>query len=172
MANELLTKKELLEKISNDLEETKLLLRAIANKLDIADVSDSGTALPLTHVDTALTEIGLSTQVGNILKELGAPCSILGYRYACDAIIYILNNNDRPIPMTKELYPAVAKLHYSTPSRVERAIRHLIVTSLSRGNIDYINKLFGYSISHDKGKPTNGEFLYAIANELEQNKSS
>lgn len=165
-----LSKRELLEKCYDDLSEVKLLLRAIASKLNIdpeivSDVSSFDSALN-TSVLTP-DENFLSTQVSNLLKELGAPCHILGYKYSCDAIIYILNKEVKDISMTKELYPYVANLHGTTSSRVERAIRHLIEKSWSRGNIEYIDSLFGYRISKEKGKPTNSEFLYAIADYLE-----
>lgn len=170
MANEHVepSKRELLEKCCNDLTEIKLLLRTIAGKLNIdpaviADVSNFDATLNTLAHD----EINLPIQVSDILKELGAPCHIFGYKYACDAIIFIINKADKNISITKELYPAVAKLHHTTPSRVERAIRHLIETTWSRGNIEYINQLFKYSVSVEKGKPTNSEFLFAIADKLE-----
>jgi two-component system response regulator (stage 0 sporulation protein A) len=78
----------------------------------------------------------------------------------------VVNNVDYLGAITKELYPAVAAKYDTTPSRVERAIRHAIEVAWNRGNLDAITRLFGYTVSHDRGKPTNSEFIAMIADKL------
>jgi len=108
----------------------------------------------------------LEVEVTNIIHEVGIPAHIKGYFYLRDAIIMVVNNVDYLGAITKELYPAVAAKYDTTPSRVERAIRHAIEVAWNRGNIDAITKLFGYTVSYDRGKPTNSEFIAMIADKL------
>ncbi|WP_242860845.1 sporulation transcription factor Spo0A [Defluviitalea phaphyphila] len=108
----------------------------------------------------------LETEVTNIIHEIGIPAHIKGYQYLRDAIIMSVNNMDILNSITKQLYPSIAKNHNTTPSRVERAIRHAIEVAWSRGKTDTIDKLFGYTINNGKGKPTNSEFIALIADRL------
>jgi len=108
----------------------------------------------------------LEVEVTNIIHEVGIPAHIKGYFYLRDAIILVTNHVDYLGAITKELYPAVAAKYDTTPSRVERAIRHAIEVAWNRGNIDAITRLFGYTVSHDRGKPTNSEFIAMIADKL------
>lgn len=108
----------------------------------------------------------LEAEVTNIIHEVGIPAHIKGYFYLRDAIIMVANHVDYLGAITKELYPAVAAKYDTTPSRVERAIRHAIEVAWNRGNIDAITRLFGYTVSHDRGKPTNSEFIALIADKL------
>jgi len=108
----------------------------------------------------------LEAEVTGIIHEVGIPAHIKGYFYLRDAIIMVVNNVDYLGAITKELYPAVAAKYDTTPSRVERAIRHAIEVAWNRGNIDAITRLFGYTVSHDRGKPTNSEFIAMIADKL------
>ena len=78
----------------------------------------------------------------------------------------VVENIEMLSAVTKELYPSVAKKFNTTPSRVERAIRHAIEVAWSRGKVDTINKLFGYTVHNDKGKPTNSEFIAMVADKL------
>ena len=98
--------------------------------------------------------------------ELGAPAHIKGYQYLRDSIIMSVNNMDILNSITKQLYPTIAKMHETTPSRVERAIRHAIEVAWNRGKMDTINELFGYGIQAGKGKPTNSEFIALIADKI------
>ena len=91
--------------------------------------------------------------VTNIIHEIGVPAHIKGYQYLRDSIIMSVNNMDILNSITKQLYPTIAKMHETTPSRVERAIRHAIEVAWNRGKMDTINELFGYSIQAGKGKP-------------------
>lgn len=108
----------------------------------------------------------LEAKVTNILHEIGVPAHIRGYHYMREAIIMSVNDMDVLNYITKELYPAIAKKCGTTPSRVERAIRHAIEVAWSRGKIDAIDSLFGYTINNHKGKPTNSEFIALIADRL------
>lgn len=108
----------------------------------------------------------LETKVTNILHEIGVPAHIRGYHYMREAIIMSVNDMDVLNYITKELYPSIAKKCNTTPSRVERAIRHAIEVAWNRGKIDAIDSLFGYTINNHKGKPTNSEFIALIADRL------
>ncbi len=108
----------------------------------------------------------LEAEVTSIIHEVGIPAHIKGYFYLRDAIMMVVNNVDFLGAITKELYPAVAQKYDTTSSRVERAIRHAIEVAWNRGNIDAITRLFGYTVSHDRGKPTNSEFIAMIADKL------
>lgn len=111
-------------------------------------------------------EVNLETRVTNILHEIGVPAHIRGYHYMREAIIMAVHNIDVLNYITKELYPSIAKKCNTTPSRVERAIRHAIEVAWSRGKVDAIDNLFGYTINNHKGKPTNSEFIALIADRL------
>nr|WP_296193821.1 sporulation transcription factor Spo0A [uncultured Anaerobutyricum sp.] len=104
--------------------------------------------------------------VTNIIHEIGVPAHIKGYQYLRDSIIMSVNNMDILNSITKQLYPEIAKMHQTTPSRVERAIRHAIEVAWNRGKMDTINELFGYGIQAGKGKPTNSEFIALIADKI------
>ncbi|HHT02423.1 MAG TPA: sporulation transcription factor Spo0A [Firmicutes bacterium] len=108
----------------------------------------------------------IDVEVTNAIHEIGIPAHIKGYIYLRDAIIMVINRVDLLGAITKELYPSVAKKHHTTPSRVERAIRHAIEVAWNRGNMEVINALFGYTISRERGKPTNSEFIAMVADKL------
>lgn len=108
----------------------------------------------------------LDVEVTNIIRELGIPAHIKGYQYLRDAILYIVDDMELLGSVTKVLYPMIAQRYSTTPSRVERAIRHAIEVAWSRGNIDLIHRIFGYTINVEKGKPTNSEFMAMIADKL------
>lgn len=112
------------------------------------------------------TAYNLETRVTNMLHEIGVPAHIRGYNYMREAIIMAINDMDILNYITKELYPSIAKKCNTTPSRVERAIRHAIEVAWNRGKIDAIDNLFGYTINTHKGKPTNSEFIALIADQL------
>lgn len=114
----------------------------------------------------AYMERNLETDVTNIIHEVGVPAHIKGYQYLRDAIIMSVNDMEMLNSITKILYPTIAKRHQTTPSRVERAIRHAIEVAWSRGKMDTIDELFGYTVSNGKGKPTNSEFIALIADKI------
>ena len=115
---------------------------------------------------TEYMERNLETDVTNIIHEIGVPAHIKGYQYLRDAIIMSVSDMDMLNSITKILYPTIAKKHQTTPSRVERAIRHAIEVAWSRGKMDTIDALFGYTINTGKGKPTNSEFVALIADKI------
>ena len=108
----------------------------------------------------------LETDVTNIIHEIGVPAHIKGYQYLRDAIILSVNDMEMLNSITKVLYPTIAKKHQTTPSRVERAIRHAIEVAWSRGKMATIDALFGYTVSTGKGKPTNSEFIALISDKI------
>jgi sporulation transcription factor Spo0A len=110
--------------------------------------------------------IDLETEITNIIHEVGVPAHIKGYMYLREAITMVVNDMELLSAVTKELYPSIAKKYNTTASRVERAIRHAIEVAWGRGQVDAINRLFGYTIHGDKGKPTNSEFIAIIADKL------
>lgn len=111
-------------------------------------------------------EQNLENDVTQMLHEIGIPAHIKGYQYLRDAIIISVGDQEMLASVTKILYPTIAKKHQTTPSRVERAIRHAIEVAWSRGKMDTINELFGYTISTGKGKPTNSEFIALIVDKI------
>ena len=111
-------------------------------------------------------EPNLETYVTNIIHEIGVPAHIKGYQYLRDSIIMSVSDMDMLNSITKILYPTIAKKHQTTPSRVERAIRHAIEVAWSRGKMDTIDELFGYTVHNGKGKPTNSEFIALIADKI------
>ena len=104
--------------------------------------------------------------ISDIMRQIGVPAHIKGYQYLRDAIIMSVKDMDMLNSITKILYPTIAKMHQTTPSRVERAIRHAIEVAWSRGKMDTIDELFGYTVSNGKGKPTNSEFIALIADRI------
>ena len=108
----------------------------------------------------------LEKRVTNIIHEVGVPAHIKGYQYIRDAIIMSVNNVEVINQITKQLYPDLAKKHKTTPSRVERAIRHAIEVAWNRGQIEAVESIFGYTVNSNKGKPTNSEFIAMIADKL------
>ena len=108
----------------------------------------------------------LEAVVTGIIHEIGIPAHIKGYQYLREAIILVINDMNIINTVTKILYPTVAKKFSTTPSRVERAIRHAIEIAWDRGDIETLQKFFGYTVSNIKGKPTNSEFIAMIADRL------
>ena len=109
----------------------------------------------------------LESRVTNMLHEIGIPAHIKGYHYLRDAIIMAVKDMDVLNAITKILYPTVAKKYQTTSSGVERAIRHAIEVAWSRGKLDTLDELFGYTVSTGKGKPTNSEFIALIADTIQ-----
>ena len=111
-------------------------------------------------------ESTLEALVTNIIHEVGVPAHIKGYQYLREAIIMVVNDIDVINQITKSLYPKIAYKFNTTPSRVERAIRHAIEVAWGRGQVDTVESIFGYTVSNSKGKPTNSEFIAMIADKL------
>lgn len=139
------------------------------------DISDlAGKIFDLFSVDAPLSnggmknkpELDLETNITMYIQQLGVPAHIKGYQYIRDAITMVIEDMETINSITKLLYPSVAKHYNTTPSRVERAIRHAIEVAWDRGNPDVLNELFGYTILGSKGKPTNSEFIALIADKI------
>ncbi len=116
--------------------------------------------------DDTKDEKNLEALVTNIIHEVGVPAHIKGYQYLREAIIMVVKNIEVINQITKKLYPDIAQKYGTTPSRVERAIRHAIEVAWGRGQTEVVESIFGYTISAAKGKPTNSEFIAMIADKL------
>jgi len=112
------------------------------------------------------SRVALEAKVTQTMHEVGVPAHIKGYQYLREAIIMAIEDMEVINAITKLLYPTVAKRFGTTPSRVERAVRHAIEVAWTRGDIDVLDSIFGYTIQNDKGKPTNSEFIAMIADKL------
>lgn len=112
------------------------------------------------------TQRNLEVEVTNMMHEIGVPAHIKGYQYLRDAIMMVVKDLDIINSITKQLYPSIARTYNTTPSRVERAIRHAIEVAWSRGQVETIDALFGYTVNIGKGKPTNSEFIAMVADKL------
>lgn len=108
----------------------------------------------------------LEQDVTNMIHDIGVPAHIKGYQYLREAIMMSVNDQTMISSITKLLYPTIAKRFQTTPSRVERAIRHAIEVAWSRGKMETLDNLFGYTINTGKGKPTNSEFIALIADKI------
>ncbi len=108
----------------------------------------------------------IEINVTKMIHSVGVPANIKGYQYLRDAIILAICETDLINAVTKQLYPRVASNHNTSPSRVERAIRHAIEVACIRGNDEVLYRLFGYTVNNAKGKPTNSEFIAMIADKL------
>lgn len=145
-------------------------------RLDV-EFSDDGTIkkiiaekktenVPVRNKTENKVQFDLETEVTNILHKIGVPAHIKGYKYIRTAIMRSAREIELLDSITKLLYPTIAKQYKTTPSRVERAIRHAIEVAWNRGNIDEIEEIFGYSISDNKGKPTNSEFIAMLVDKI------
>jgi len=123
-------------------------------------------AINLREVKEDRNAKSLEIDVTRLMHDIGVPAHIKGYQYLRDSIVLVINDQQIINAMTKILYPCIAKQHQTTPSRVERAIRHAIEVAWNRGQVEIFNEVFGYSISTGRGKPTNGEFIAMIADRV------
>ena len=147
-------------------------MKPFSNDVILGRIKNAGhgehRALPadMTAGTDPVPEVNLETRVTDMIHEIGIPAHIKGYHYLRDAIIMAVEDMDVLNAVTKILYPTVAKMHQTTASRVERAIRHAIEVAWSRGKLDTLDELFGYTVSNGKGKPTNSEFIALIADTI------
>ncbi|HWI65366.1 MAG TPA: sporulation transcription factor Spo0A [Symbiobacteriaceae bacterium] len=122
----------------------------------IALTPDRSTYIPMRQIRT----------VSDLLRQTGVPAHLQGFRYLKAAVQYVLDNGGDLCAMTKELYPAVARMHGTVPARVERSIRHAIEVAWNRADLTELQRLFGSTINHSRGKPTNSEFVAMLADHL------
>ncbi len=111
-------------------------------------------------------KLDLELMITEILHQIGVPAHIKGYHYLRDSIGLSVNDSEFINSITKLLYPTVAKMHSTTSSRVERAIRHAIEVAWDRGDVNVLDSYFGYTINNGRGKPTNSEFIAMISDKL------
>lgn len=137
---------------------------AVLERLEEIRTAASAAIKPLPRKKTAPD---IEAMVTSIIHEIGVPAHIKGYQYLREAIIIAVNDMEVINAITKVLYPQVAKTFSTTPSRVERAIRHAIEVAWDRGDLDTLQRFFGYTVSNTKGKPTNSEFIALIADRLQ-----
>lgn len=133
-------------------------------ELNVEFGKDTGTGIEQIKED--ISNRALEVEITNIIHEIGVPAHIKGYQYIRDAILMSVRDREMINSITKILYPSISKKYQTTPSRVERAIRHSIEVAWNRGNPDVIEDYFGYTVSDGKGKPTNSEFIALIADKL------
>ena len=136
-------------------------IKMIQNEMQTGDKKDN-----LVFHSKNTKEDNLETLVTNMIHEIGIPAHIKGYHYLRDAIMMAVEDMDVLNAITKILYPTVAKRYQTTSSRVERAIRHAIEVAWNRGKLDILDNLFGYTVNHGKGKPTNSEFIALVADTI------
>ena len=150
---------KIIKKLTTDIEENNIF------KMSEEKVDEN------SYITNNIDEI-IESKVTNIIHKVGIPAHIKGYKYLRCAIKKTIIDEDIINSVTKELYPEVAKEYNTTPPRVERAIRHAIEVAWNRGEEETLNKIFGYTVSSNKGKPTNSEFIAMIADRLRlQNQS-
>lgn len=148
--------------------DNQMLLKKIRNVAGVYKEAETKSFIRTSKLDIPKqnTAYRLEIIVTNIIHEIGVPAHIKGYQYLRDAIILVVKDIDIINSITKQLYPAIAQLYHTTPSRVERAIRHAIEVAWDRGKTDTIEELFGYVITNGKAKPTNSEFIALIADKI------
>lgn len=139
-------------------------VRQVVSNNTVTPQSGTTTNKVISH--SAIKGKNLDANITNIIHEIGVPAHIKGYMYLREAIIMVYNEVEILGSITKILYPRIAEKYNTTPSRVERAIRHAIEVAWSRGNVDVIKSMFGYTINTSKAKPTNSEFIAMIADRL------
>jgi len=150
-----------------DLENLGNHIRQVSGKTSAVMRSTSPlTTSPMYRQQMEAKPKNLDASITSIIHEIGVPAHIKGYLYLREAISMVYNDIELLGSITKVLYPDIAKKYNTTASRVERAIRHAIEVAWSRGNIDSISSLFGYTVSMSKAKPTNSEFIAMVADKL------
>lgn len=141
-------------------------IRQLVSNTTVISNSSSFSSMSKSNVVPIAKGKNLDANITSIIHEIGVPAHIKGYQYLREAITMVYNNIEILGAITKTLYPAIAEKFKTTPSRVERAIRHAIEVAWTRGNIDSISHLFGYTINISKSKPTNSEFIAMVADKL------
>ena len=147
--------------------DTAVVLTQIRQVTGLSRETAAGDAVDCGAIwDRAMHGPDLEGMVTDVIHEIGVPAHIKGYQYLREAIILTINDMEMINAVTKVLYPEVARKFNTTPSRVERAIRHAIEVAWDRGDVETLQRFFGYTVSGIKGKPTNSEFIAMIADNL------
>ena len=135
----------------------------------LAERIESMSGLTTVKAESARSEHEMEVIIYDIMRQIGVPAHIKGYEYLRQSIVLTIKEPELMHAVTKVLYPAVAKKNKTTPSRVERAIRHAIEVAWDRGDVDVLSSYFGYTIQNSRGKPTNSEFIAMISDKLRLN---
>lgn len=133
---------------------------------NVVVMNDSEVSEIGSHGDSNFQDKDLTVTISEIMHQIGVPAHIKGYQYLREAILLSVGDDEMINSVTKYLYPTVAKKFGTTPSRVERAIRHAIEVAWDRGDVDVLSSYFGYTIQNQRGKPTNSEFIAMISDRL------
>ena len=133
---------------------------------NVVVMNDSELSEVGSHGDSNFQDKDLTVTISEIMHQIGVPAHIKGYQYLREAILLSVGDDEMINSVTKSLYPTVAKKFGTTPSRVERAIRHAIEVAWDRGDVDVLSSYFGYTIQNQRGKPTNSEFIAMISDRL------
>ena len=144
------------------------LLKSIDKSILKERIEDS---IEINYKEYELLDNSINKKISKLLHDLGMPSHIKGYQYIRDSIILMHENPAYFGSITKQLYPEIAKKYDTTASRVERAIRHAIAVSWSRGDYDLMDEIFGHSVDFDRAKPTNSEFLATLADKINLDES-
>lgn len=152
---------EILEELMNGDREFQIMIHVPQGQSEIAPYT-----IPGEKVSEKKEEKNLENDVTEMIHEIGVPAHIKGYHYLREAIMMCVDDVEMLSAITKVLYPTIADKFQTTPSRVERAIRHAIEVAWSRGRMETLEAMFGYTINTGKGKPTNSEFIALIADKL------
>ncbi len=153
---------ELLSKLLHEDKEFQIMITVPSGRGE----KQSTTEKEIVAVEQAREVHDLEKDVTEMIHEIGVPAHIKGYQYLREAIMMSVEDVEMLNSITKVLYPTIAKRFQTTPSRVERAIRHGIEVAWARGRSETLEALFGYTISAGKGKPTNSEFIALIADRI------
>lgn len=119
-----------------------------------------------THAYQTDESVALEREVTGLIHEIGIPANVKGYRYLREAIMMCMEDMDKLNAITKELYPSIASQQQTTPSCVERGIRHAIGIAWTKGKTETLRGLFGYTAADGRNKPTNSEFIAVIADKM------
>ncbi|MCO1600030.1 sporulation transcription factor Spo0A [Desulfosporosinus nitroreducens] len=141
----------------------------VSNRNSVSNANSNSNSNSNSQISTGIlppTSKNLEVEVTRMIHQMGVPAHVKGYQYLRDAIVNVVSDVSLLGAVTKELYPMIAVKYQTTPSRVERAIRHAIELAWDRGNVDFMNRFFGYTINVDRGKPTNSEFVAMVADKL------
>lgn len=154
-----------------ELKELRRLIDRLISEMEEVGISEVSKALQLEPTDATAVKTSLSKEkvekiVTDHIHDIGIPANIKGYQYLRTAIMMVIKDPSVIESITKILYPSIARKFQTTPSRVERAIRHAITVAWFRGNVELLNELFGYTVSAEKGKPTNSEFITLVADHI------
>ena len=158
---------KILTDLMNTNKEFQIMITVPGDKVTLQDgVNSFYIESPLIGEKKEKVEHDLEQDVTDMIHEIGVPAHIKGYQYLREAIMMSVEDIDMLNSITKILYPTIAKKYQTTPSRVERAIRHAIEVAWSRGRMETLDALFSYTVNTGKGKPTNSEFIALIADRI------